>query len=252
MAGEAKRVHFDDEVREAILRVIDDAEEYVIFVSPYVNLWDDVTGAIKRARARHVDVSLVLIDESRSRAEWKRQKFDDLCQSLATQGVKPVPLPRSDELHAKIYLSERTVLLSSMNLLASSLCNREFAYSVADREDAGRIRHYVHYQILKGDSPMGPPSPAVPAFASKPAPSIVRRTQAAKPTTKANKVKGFCIRRRESINLDPFKPLCRHCYAEWNQYQNSDYVEEFCHRCGQKAKTTILKPLCPRCYAAAC
>ena len=246
MAGEAKRVHFDDEVREAILRVIDDAEEYVIFVSPYVNLWDDVTGAIKRARARHVDVSLVLIDESRSRAEWKRQKFDDLCQSLATQGVKPVPLPRSDELHAKIYLSEKTVLLSSMNLLESSLRNREFAYSVADREDAIRIRYYVHYHILKGDSPMVPPSPAAPAFASKPASSIAPRTQAAKSTTRAIKVKGFCISCCADIVLDRRFPLCAEHSARWQKRFSGNY----CLKCGESAKTTKTKPLCDSCYGA--
>ena len=60
--------------------------------------------------------------------------------------------------------------------------------------------------------------------------------------------KGYCIRCGKIIFFDPYKPLCKDCFFEWDVYQNIDYPEKYCHSCGKRDATTMEKPLCYDCY----
>ena len=237
-------VHIDSEVATNVLRIFDDAHEYVVVVSPWLELWGHAKNAVEKAQRRGIKKIQFIIRKNAKPSDAQKRDVS----WLRERGVE---LYQAERLHAKIYLNEKTVLLSSMNLMESSALNSlEVAYTLTDKASQDRVRQYVSQHIMGIASNVGAQSPTPRASTTKlPAPSTAPRTQAAKPTRRTSKVEGFCIRRRESIDLNPDKPLCRHCYDEWNQYQKSDYVEEFCHACGRKAKTTILKPLCPRCYA---
>ncbi len=59
---------------------------------------------------------------------------------------------------------------------------------------------------------------------------------------------GYCIRDKTVIPLEPLKPYCSRCFAEWNKYGNTEYGESYCHICGGFNTSTIRKPLCLGCY----
>ncbi|MFW9970624.1 MAG: helix-turn-helix domain-containing protein [Candidatus Odinarchaeota archaeon] len=60
--------------------------------------------------------------------------------------------------------------------------------------------------------------------------------------------KGYCIRCKKPLNLDPQSPFCYACYRSWARYGNWDYQERYCHSCGELAATSRSKPLCNDCY----
>lgn len=60
--------------------------------------------------------------------------------------------------------------------------------------------------------------------------------------------KGFCIRCKTQIKLDPNAPYCYSCFKSWKRYENKQYNEKFCHHCGKKHKSSMSKPTCLSCY----
>lgn len=60
--------------------------------------------------------------------------------------------------------------------------------------------------------------------------------------------KGFCIRCKKTIKLEPSAPYCYACFKVWNKFQNSDYEEKYCHFCGGEISTSMKKPACYDCY----
>lgn len=223
-----RAVSLDDEVETAVLSVIREAKSSLVIVSPYLKLWTRAKQAIEQALTRRVNITFyVRIKESRIDNEsvaW-----------LTSRGVKVYAV---DWLHAKIYLNETTTLVSSMNMLESSVQNSmEIAMLVRDHNDVQRIRDYV-VRLRALAQPVGSGGPASVS-------SVAHSSQAPRQSPA-----GFCIRCGTDLVLDPSKPLCDGCYDSWAEWGNEDYLENVCHACGRRAKVTHARPLCKRCYSA--
>jgi RNA polymerase-binding transcription factor DksA len=63
-----------------------------------------------------------------------------------------------------------------------------------------------------------------------------------------NGEKGFCIRCKKEIALNPSVPYCVECYKSWKKYANPTYQEKYCHICGKDNASTLNKPVCYDCY----
>jgi hypothetical protein len=231
MTNNSKQAVFvDSEVSIQILGVIDQARQHIVIVSPYLDMWQHAQNAIGRAVKRGVDVRIFLRDDQ------DRPPLEQI-QWLVNNGVKVFAVQR---LHAKIYMNEQTVLLSSMNFTESSALNSlEIAYIVRDNEQSQRIRGYVRNDIT---------SSAVQVPSASDATSL---TQHAQPVghPPINVQLGFCIRCGQPRAFDPNRPLCDDCYDSWARYANEDYQEKFCHSCGHPAEVSYARPLCGPCYA---
>jgi phosphatidylserine/phosphatidylglycerophosphate/cardiolipin synthase-like enzyme len=130
-----------------------------------------------------------------------------------------------ERLHAKIYLNEKTVLVSSMNITETSTTNsRDFAMIVESEAAARKLRNYVDY--LTGN---------------------INASQSAYSVRKLMGKTGTCIRDGRKMDFNPGMPLCYKCYPKWAKYKNKDYEEKFCHSCGRHSETTYARPLCPDC-----
>ena len=179
MVDEGGEVYLDDQVAQGILQVIHEAKESVILVSPFLKLWDDAKKAIRAARKRKVAVSFILREDEAD----KLSGHPDVSW-LRSNKVACVTVPN---LHAKVYINEDTVLLSSMNLTDYSIGNCEVAYRVTDAFSQNRIRQRV--ENLMADS---------------------------------SSVTTFCARcgkpnRLRSYSAAQDLPLCRTCYEEWKR-----------------------------------
>ena len=179
MVGNARYIFFDSEIAPKIHSIFEQAQKYVVVVSPFLQLWEDAEEAVQQARARDVDIRFIFLDESKRRSEKDKQALRELSQWLKDLGVELFAL---DQLHAKIYMNEKTVLLSSMNMTESSLRNPEVAHVVNDRESESEIRLYVT--------------------------GLMRKVQT---TT------WFCARCLQPIAPNLKHPLCKKCWFDWEK-----------------------------------
>ena len=211
---EVESVFLDDKVLPEVLRIVTSANRGVTFVTPYLGLWVHLKNAIEEATGRGVSVTFIV------RAE-ERKQLQDL-RWLREHKVRVYEVPN---LHAKIYMNEKEVLVSSMNIYDSSALNSlEFAMLVRDDKDAKKLREYAIRMASKMD----------PSF------QAISRSD--------NRSLAFCIRDGKAMDFDTSRPLCDKCYPKWARYKNRIYAEKFCHSCRKSVATTFARPLCSDCY----
>jgi phosphatidylserine/phosphatidylglycerophosphate/cardiolipin synthase-like enzyme len=223
-----KTVFLDEEVAPQLLAIVREAEEHVVIVTPYIKLWRHAVEALALAVGKGVDVKLI------TRLDEENPKIEQVTL-LNTIGVKVLGAPY---LHAKIYLNEHAVLVSSMNLTDFSGQNSlEIALVVRDDQARRQVREYVNDTLMRL---------AVPISESHTGP----RQQPASPLTQPDTrtAGGICIRCRRPIYPNPIRPLCQGCYEVWAEYGNENYLEYYCHSCGKPSDVTYARPLCRDCF----
>ena len=240
----------DWEIPSEILNLIEDSEEYVVIVSPYISLWDNLTFSLEKSIKRKV-----LIKWYYREGEVKPKVINE----LEKIGVK---MKGIGNLHSKLYVSEKLGIISSMNLYEySSKSNREIGL-VTDRGGLLKdFKYYIEEQLT--DESILPKKknffdkvlshmtedkievePKVEVRESK------KPVKTSKPKYKRTQTEedGHCIRCSESIPYDMKSPYCKKCYKSWNKYKNEEYEEEFCHKCSKEHYTSFLKPICYSCF----
>jgi phosphatidylserine/phosphatidylglycerophosphate/cardiolipin synthase-like enzyme len=230
LADSQKTVFTDDEVAPQVTNIVQEAKQYVIITTPYLKLWRHAQTALGLAVRRGIKVTVIV----RSENGVLKSDEDDLTW-LLSNGIE---VGAAEYLHAKIYLNEQSVFVSSMNLTEFSTKNSlEIGLAVQDKQAIGQIRDYVKNTVMQLAVPLGEPQPAA---APQPA---TRHAQPASPA-----VAGTCIRCGRPVPPDPSKPLCDDCYDVWAEYGNEDYAEEYCHACGKPSDVSYAKPLCRDCF----
>lgn len=148
-----------------LLDIIHEAEQELILVSPYVDFtsWQKPVTAIKNAIARNVKVTFYIRSNQDSQASRDH---------VLRLGLTPVLV---ENLHAKIYLSEKDGMLTSMNLLRYSDSNSiEVGTHTEQPAELAELRHLVYRFIAHHDQTTSPvtasptPVPAPPLPASHP------------------------------------------------------------------------------------
>ena len=135
----------DEEVSSRILSIIDDAKESVVFVTPYIRLWEHVKDALKLATKRGVKVTFLV------RADPEVVGGPDV---KWLQDAK-IDVRKVERLHAKIYLNEDSIILSSMNLIESSSKNSlEIGTLIGNRDEKQAIRDYIELTLWKLAKPL--------------------------------------------------------------------------------------------------
>ena len=124
-------VFTDDQITSRVLDILRNAKKHVTLVSPYNKFWTHLRNELQRTVARDVRVDFIYRNGERSEdTDW----LEDL-------GVR---VHAVQNLHAKIYLNESSVLVTSMNLLESSSKNSmEICISINDEKAQKDVRGYV-------------------------------------------------------------------------------------------------------------
>lgn len=226
-------------VSSAVESLVERAQKGLFIVTPYFKPWDRIGRAIKGAKTRNVEVVLLL------RGGEDRAKGEERAKEFRTHGVKVAYLSR---LHAKIYVSESEVIVTSMNLYEESALNSfEVAIRLTKEADEAAFRQVVQQvaELAKKADEESKVAAREQAAMGPIAAVHARVTGQAVPTP----AKGTCIRCAKPIAFNPDKPLCPDCYKSWAKYANSDYAEAHCHRCGKDSTTSVAKPLCRPCWS---
>lgn len=226
------KVISDYHINSQLLDLIKESEEYLILISPYVTLWGHLEEEIESAILRKVNVHLYFRSD-------KEEEYFETLYPLKQMGVK---LFHIENLHTKLYLSEKKGILSSMNLVDYSSKNSKEIGLITDEKDLlNQYREYSKDLISK-------------AFKSQK--SMLRKglelfegaVKVSNAVSMLIKDEGVCIRCGEKIPYNPEKPYCKKCFKSWNKFKNIHYKECYCHQCTEDWDTSLDKPVCKECF----
>lgn len=195
-------------------------------MTPFVQLW----GHAQRS------IELALVNRAKVRFIVRSDGGDKQMESIAWLLEHGVEVLAVDGLHAKIYMNENAIIVSSMNFYGYSTDNAmETGLMIVSAADARALRAYVSTKLMSFATPLSLAGSRA-TFAPQRQSKLAERTAT-----------GHCIRRGEDLRYDPARPLCDNCYEIWAEYGDENYSEKFCHAYGQPAKVTKAQTLCVKC-----
>jgi hypothetical protein len=131
------------EISGRILTLLDESDEKVILVSPYVKIskWYKLLNKINKLKDSRIPIEIYVRDDPDNTAT-----FRDLDQL----GLRYKKIPN---LHSKLYLNERYGIVTSMNLLLTSEINSlEIGYSTETWTEYNDLLAFFHRYIHAGES----------------------------------------------------------------------------------------------------
>lgn len=218
-----------------IENIIIGAKSKLILVSPYLQISKTFYERLKDASNKGVQIKIIY-----GKDELKPNERNSLAE------LKNVQLFFFENLHAKCYFNENTMVITSMNM---------YEFSEKNNREMGVLIDKVKDKELF-DKAVAETLSIVQSAEEIPLRKATRQV-VQKETKKEGLlgkllfkkvVRGYCIRCEDRIDYDPERPFCVDCYHKWNIYGNEDYVENVCHRCGEYEKTTMAKPQCYDCF----
>jgi hypothetical protein len=217
-----------------IQELIDDAEGFVILVSPFLKVAPNIIERIRCADKRGVKIAVTYGKEEKLSAEVKKLLAD----------VENLTLRYYQDLHAKCYANEKGMVITSMNLYEFSQRNREMGVYVTSEEEVYEKAIREVRQILDNSQKKSLSRAKRVTGLPKENGSGVRHSAPRSPK------QGACIRCGDARRMNPASPLCETCYGTWAFFGNEEFPERYCHACRHEANTTYAKPLCGPCYRA--
>jgi LPXTG-motif cell wall-anchored protein len=203
------RFFSDTNLRQEISACVNEARDWLLVVTPYIDPGNLMVEEIAQAASRGVRTKLFI---------HSKQIHDPSAQAaIGRLGGSGVEIYHHPNLHAKLYLSECVAVVSSLNLVAGSFIDSFEAGVVSnDREIRQKARKYIEDTIAKSSLC-----------------SAIEKTDLAP-------AHGYCIRTKVKIKFDPRKPV------EFGEYKRSgaSNIGKYCHACGEMHPTSIGMPFC--------
>lgn len=242
--------------------IIVNASKWLVLVCPYLNITQNFLQRLQDADRRKVKIYIIYgKKELNIEEENKLRKLENLS------------LLYCKNLHAKCYLNENTMIITSMNLLEfSEKTNREMGVLIVSSneddkkiyEDALRevksifnvskeenvILEIEDKHIKRPQASNVSPTSTKNAYRAKRGEGLIDylKTILTKDVTTFFSKYGHCIRCNKQIPYDPDKPYCQECFDSWSEWGNPSYKEKYCHSCGKSDKSSMLYPLCRLCF----
>ena len=162
------------------------------------------------------------------------------------QGLRFVILKYNEDLHAKCYVNDDKMVITSLNLYEFSMANNKEMGVLIDKndpadsqlfEDAFKEVDYINQTSQRFE--LNAPKPT---FTKQTDNKSSKEKSTSIPTTNG---KGFCIRTGVEIPFNVEKPLSYDAYKKWNEFGDPDYPEKFCHYSGEPSngETSVSRPI---------
>jgi hypothetical protein len=257
-----------DELNLEIQRIIGDATEFLMLISPYIKLHPRLRDSLK-SKIKNDRLEIVLVFGKNENDYYKsmpKEEFDFFTQ------FPNIEIRHEERLHAKFYANEHASVLTSMNLYDFSQNHNIEAGIYLDTKFINRLSSYLSLdeqalqyfeEVIENSKLLFKRKPQysntfIP-LRKKYEGSIITENlienivEGKKEKIKENiepksSLEGFCIRCGTTIKLNTQKPYCDKCYDSWQKYKNEKYTEKLCHICGVDSKTSMIKPTCYNCY----
>ena len=219
------------QISSYLLELIEKAEKKVVLITPYINVWGHLTQTIETALKRKVRVEIYhryFITDDKTSADYE---LDKSLGQLQKMGVHCYEVKN---LHTKLYFSNKSAIMTSMNLYEHSAKeNEEIGLYTEDDELLKQFQSY--YKDLKNRS------------------KEIKLPLSEKIKDKideylyVDETKGCCIRCEDTIEHNLKRPMCINCYNQWKEYKEYGGKEKYCHGCSDKSSTTMQVPICNKC-----
>lgn len=213
--------------------LIKNAGEKLILISPYLKLSKDFKELLTYRNSKEKISNVIFGKQALNPDEMK-----------FLQGLRFVVLKYNEDLHAKCYVNDEKMIITSLNLYEFSMANNKEMGVIIDKHDPNDIELYD--DAMKEVDYITQTSQNFDFGSSKNQTEI--KSSENKKTKKddtSNSKKGFCIRTGVEIPFNVEKPFCLESYKIWNEYGDPDYPEKFCHFSGEPSngETSFNKPI---------
>ncbi|WP_319414710.1 phospholipase D-like domain-containing protein [Marispirochaeta aestuarii] len=198
---------FNQAINNEIFEIIDRANNEIFIVSPYIDPGNTITEKIIKRAKENIQITVIHKTD-----QLQKDEFQRFYNRLTATNVVFYNNP---SLHSKIYCNDSEALMTSMNLLTSSMENSIESGIMLNYKDSYKaIRSHI-VDILNSDQT-----------------SLTNIDNASTDL-------GYCIKSKQRINFNPKKPVAFHVYKV-DRSQKGQY----CHKCGKEYHTTINNPFC--------
>jgi len=229
------------QISSQLVELIQEADKVLYLVSPYLKLSKDFQELIN---SRNKNEKKTIIIYGKYELTPEQLKF--------LTGLRHVYLKFHENLHAKCYINDTKLIVTSLNFYEYSMINNKeigVLYDTTNSADqeiySKALEHIKFIEENSNDKPFElSGSNASKGDDKKSLPTESRKENKSAERTK-EKENGFCIRTGVSIPFDILKPMSYDSYKKWNEYADENYPEKFCHFTGEPSngETTLKQPI---------
>ncbi len=273
---------YGTEISLALEMLIEEAEEKLWFISPYIKLHDRIKSELKNRKDDVILQIVILFGKN----EYNLEKSISPEDINFLKEFPNVMICYEKNLHAKYYSSDKFSLITSMNLHEySQNSNIEVAIVLNPRGRVSKLKNYIlssedleeqsclyFEEIIKNSEIIFKKTPQFESgflnlskkytYSEVEVDRLLEFYQA--PNSDYNNLRqnsfssqerkfyknsntkiGFCIRTGREIPFNPARPYSYEAYQIWSQFENPDYPERYCHSSGKEShgKTSMKNPI---------
>lgn len=213
--------------------LIREAKERLYIISPYLKLSDNIKELLNDKEREKVEVRII----------FGKQELNPTEMSYL-QNLKYLKLYFSKNLHAKCYLNEKKMIISSMNLYEfSQQNNREMGILFNRESDSDKNVYDDAWKDI--ESILNNATDFSYIEAPKNTDKASQQKNEVKNKTSKGTQPGYCIRTGKSIPFNIEKPLSYEAYKKWNEFGDPNFSEKFCHFSGEVSNgdTSVGRPI---------
>lgn len=225
-------------ISAGVEELIREARERLYIISPYLKLSDNIKELLNDKEREKIEVRII----------FGKQELNPSEMSYL-QNLKYVRLYFSKNLHAKCYLNEKKMIISSMNLYEfSQQNNREMGILIERNIETDKQVYEDAWKDIESILNNATDFAYVEApkeYEKVKDLSTKQLSSKIEPKKTNNKQAGYCIRTRAEIPFNLEKPMTYDAYKSWNKVGNRDFPEKFCHFSGEPSngETSVNKPI---------
>jgi phosphatidylserine/phosphatidylglycerophosphate/cardiolipin synthase-like enzyme len=251
----------EEQLNQAIIELIDNADDYLWLISPYIKLHERIKDRLKALTSKKPGIDIIVVFGKNETNVSKSISEDDIefLKSLPT-----ITIGYEKRLHAKFYASEDFSLITSMNLHEFSTNNnieagirlKSSKWLKGDNDTENKALNYFE-DVIENCTKIFEKIPVGKSNLlslhktythSEIKTDIVKsffKKEIISQQTKQEIQTGYCIRTGKPISFNLQKPMCKEAYDSWAQFKNKDYPEKFCHKTGKPShgKTSMRNPI---------
>ena len=232
------------QISSKLEELIQEADKTLYLVSPYLKLSKDFQELIN---SRNKNEKKTIFIYGKYELTPEQLKF--------LTGLRHVYLKFHENLHAKCYVNDTKLIITSLNFYEYSMINNKEMGVLYDNTNPADQEIYSkaleHVKFIEENSNDKPfelaSSKTVQNSTGESKNETTQKQPAVISATKKSKVKqtGYCIRTGKEIPFDVKKPLSIDAYKKWNDFGDPDYPEKYCHFSGEPSngQTSVNKPI---------
>lgn len=232
------------DIASQLRELITEADKILYLVSPYLQLSKDFQELII-SREKNKKETIIIYG--------KNELNPDQLKFLTS--LRYVYLKFYENLHAKCYVNDTKLIITSLNFYEYSMINNKemgVLYDNTNPDDKEIYSKAFEYVKLIEDNSDDKPFELTGSKAvtnnnvdKKNEPTKEQAIIKSETKKSNSKQSGYCIRTGVEIPFNVDKPMGYDAYKSWSKYSDAEYPEKFCHFSGEQSngETSVSKPI---------